>query len=47
MPSKVWDKITLQFPNFNDAVVDVWEWVSSFIPQFIIDDITYPYWYLS
>ena len=42
MSSKVWDKITNPFPNFNGATVEVWEWISDFIPHFIMDVITYP-----
>ena len=29
IPSKVWDEITYQFPNFNDCAVDVREWISN------------------
>ena len=47
MPSKVWDKITYPFPNFNGATLEVWEWVSNFIPHFIMGLITYPCWDLS
>ena len=28
--------------TFNCATVEVWEWISNFIPHFIIDIITYP-----
>ena len=38
MTSKVWD----EFPNVNSATVQVWEWISHFTPQFIMDVITYP-----
>ena len=31
---------TYPFPNFNGATVEVWEWISNFIPHFI----TYPCW---
>ena len=34
MPSKMWDEITDPFPNFN-IIVEVWEWISYFIPNFI------------
>ena len=37
MPSKVWDEITYPFPNFNGCTVEVWEWISKFIPHFIMD----------
>ena len=29
---KVWDGITYPLPNFNGATVEVWEWISYFIP---------------
>ena len=32
------------FPNFNGATVDVWEWISYFIPHFTGHVITYPCW---
>ena len=35
MPSKVWDEITDLFRNFNGCTVEIWEWISSFIPHFI------------
>ena len=35
--SKVWAEITYSFPNFNDATVEVWEWIINFIPHFIMD----------
>ena len=31
---KVWDEITYPFPNFNGGTVEVWEWISNFIPPF-------------
>ena len=39
MPSKMWDEITYPFPNFNGYTV---EWISNFIPLFIVDVLTYP-----
>ena len=39
---KVWDEITYLFPNFNGATVEVWEWISDFIPDFNVYVITYP-----
>ena len=36
MPSKVWDKITYRFPNLNDSTVEIWKWISNFIPHFIM-----------
>ena len=29
---KVCDEITYPIPNFNGATVEVWEWISNFIP---------------
>ena len=48
MASKVWDEITYPFSNFNGATVDVWIcatvevwiWISNFIPLIIMDVIT-------
>ena len=31
---KLWDEITYPFPNFNGCTVEVWEWISDFIPYF-------------
>ena len=44
MPNNVWDEITYPLPNFNGATVEVWKWISNFIPRFIVDVITYPCW---
>ena len=44
MPSKVWNEITHQFLNFNGCTVKVYEWISNFIPHFVMDAITYPCW---
>ena len=33
MPSKICDEITYPVPNFNGCTVEVWEWISKFIPQ--------------
>ena len=38
----MWDEITYPFPNFNGTPIEVWEWISNFIPCFVIDVITYP-----
>ena len=40
---KVWNEITYMypFPNFHGATVEVWEWISNLISQFIMDVITY------
>ena len=42
---KGWNEITYPFPNFNGATVDVWEWISNFIPHFTGHVITYPCWW--
>ena len=39
----VWDEITDPSPNFNGATVEVWEWISNFIPHFTGYVITYSY----
>ena len=39
---KEWDEITYPFLNFNGATVEVYEWISNFIPYIIMDVITYP-----
>ena len=31
---KMWDEITYPFPNFNCAAIELWEWLSNFIPHF-------------
>ena len=31
----MWDEITHPFPNFNGCTIEVWEWISNFIPLFI------------
>ena len=36
MLGKVWDEITYPFPNFNGCTFEVWEWISNFIPHFIM-----------
>ena len=41
-PSKVWEEITYPFPNF--TVIEVCEWISNFIPHFVMDVITYLCW---
>ena len=35
MPCKLWDEITYPFLNFNDCTVEVYEWISNFVPHFI------------
>ena len=36
--------MTFPFLNFNGATVEVWEWISNFIPHYTVYVITYPYW---
>ena len=38
MTAEVWDEITNPFPNFNYAIVEVWEWKYNFIPHFNVYD---------
>ena len=42
MLNKVWDEIIYPFPNLN--FIEVWKWISDFIPHFIMDVITYACW---
>ena len=44
MSSKLREEITFPFPNINDCTVEVWEWISNFIPQFTGHVITRPCW---
>ena len=44
MFGKVWEEITYPFLNFNVWTIEVKKWISNFIPHFIMDVITYPYW---
>ena len=32
----MWNEITNSFPNFNGTTVDVWEWISNFIPHVLL-----------
>ena len=41
---KVWDENIYPFANFNSAAVEVWEWMSNFIPHFAGHMFTYPDW---
>ena len=44
VPTNVWDEIIYPFPNFNRATGEVWEWISNFLPYFIMDVIILPCW---
>ena len=33
---KMWYEITYPFPNYNSETVEVWEWISNFIPASIL-----------
>ena len=37
---KVWGEITYAIPNFSSVTVEVWKWISSFIPHFAGHEIT-------
>ena len=41
---KVWDEFISPFPNFNSVAVEVWEWISNFVPHFTGHVITYLCW---
>ena len=41
LTGKVWVEIIALFLNFNGATFEIWEWVSNFFAQFIMDLITY------
>ena len=41
---EVLDEIIHPFPNFNGAAVEVWEWISNFIPHLTVHVITHPCW---
>ena len=41
---KVWGEITNPFLHFDGSTVEVWEWISNFIPHFTGHVITYPCW---
>ena len=32
----MWDEITYPFPNFNNATVEVWKWISNFTPHSLL-----------
>ena len=38
----MWDEITCPFPNVNSEAIEVWEWISNFIPNFTGCVIIYP-----
>ena len=35
---EIYDEIAYLFPNFNAATVEVWEWISNFIPHYWVCD---------
>ena len=39
---RVWDEITYPFLTFTNCTIEVWEWISNFIPQFPGHVISYP-----
>ena len=38
----MWNEITYQLSNFNDAAVEVWNWIRNSIPHFPVHVTTYP-----
>ena len=42
MPSQVWDEITYPFINSSGTAAEVCEWLSDFIPHYVMDVIIYP-----
>ena len=44
---KVRDEFTYQFPNFNGATTEFWEWIRNVIPRFTGNEIYHPWWELS
>ena len=40
----VWDEITYPFPNLSGCTIEVWKWISNFIPHFIGHAVRYSYW---
>ena len=36
----MWNEIAYLFTKFSGCIVDVWEWMSNFIPHFLMDIIT-------
>ena len=40
---EMWDEIIYPFLNFNGATIEVYEWISKFIPYFTGHVITYPW----
>ena len=45
MPGKVWFEISHLFPNWNACTDEGSELVSNFVPNFMMDVITYPCWF--
>ena len=43
----MWDDINYPYPNFNGCTIEVWEWISNFIPHYTRCVITCPCWDLS
>ena len=44
---KTWEEITYPFPNLNSCTVEVWEWISNFIPHSTESVSIYTCWDLS
>ena len=41
---RTYGELTYLFLNLNISTVEVWEYISDFIPHFIMDVVTYPWW---
>ena len=44
MHYNAWDEIIFLFPNFNCCTIEIWEWISNFIPHFTGHMIIYTCW---
>ena len=42
MPSKMWGEITYPFLNFNCVSIEIYDWISNFVPHLIINIATNP-----
>ena len=44
IPTQVGDEITYPLPNLNGYTVEVWEWITNFMPHIMMDEIIYACW---
>ena len=40
---EMWDEIIYPLPKFNDAAVEIWKWISNFIPHLTHCGLVTPY----